>query len=98
MVVTAAWPGASAEEITKQVTDPIEKKLQDTKGLDYIKSFTHDGKTIIYVNLKDEVPAGEVQTRWHDVRNTVNDMWSSLPAGVIGPIINDRFDDVYGSI
>lgn len=98
MVVTAAWPGASAEEITKQVTDPIEKKLQDTKGLDYIKSFTHDGKTIIYVNLKDEVPAGEVQTRWHDVRNTVSDMWSSLPAGVIGPIINDRFDDVYGSI
>ena len=46
MVVTAAWPGASAEEITKQVTDPLERKLQDTPGLDYIKSFTHDGKRI----------------------------------------------------
>ena len=52
-VVTAAWPGASAQQITQQVTDPLEKKLQDTKGLDYIKSFTHDGKTVIYVNLKD---------------------------------------------
>ena len=49
----AAWPGASAQQITQQVTDPLEKKLQDTKGLDYIKSFTHDGKTVIYVNLKD---------------------------------------------
>lgn len=98
MVVTAAWPGATAEEIAAQVADPLEKKLQDTRGLDYIKSFTHDGKTIIYVNLKDSVPADEVQTRWHEVRNMVSDVWGTLPAGVVGPIINDRFDDVYGSI
>lgn len=98
VVVTAAWPGASAEEITEQVTDPLEKKLQDTRGLDYLKSFTHDGKTIIYVNLKDSVPADEVETRWHDVRNMVTDVWGGMPAGVVGPVINDRFDDVYGSI
>lgn len=97
-VVTAAWPGASAQQITQQVTDPLEKKLQDTKGLDYIKSFTHDGKTVIYVNLKDSVPKEEMQTRWHEIRNLVNDEWGSLPSGVIGPYINDRFDDVYGSI
>lgn len=97
-VVTAAWPGASAQQITQQVTDPLEKKLQDTKGLDYIKSFTHDGKTMIYVNLKDSVPKEEMQTRWHEIRNLVNDEWGSLPSGVMGPYINDRFDDVYGSI
>lgn len=97
-VVTAAWPGASAQQITQQVTDPLEKKLQDTKGLDYIKSFTHDGKTVIYVNLKDSVPKEEMQTRWHEIRNLVNDEWGSLPSGVRGPYINDRFDDVYGSI
>ena len=97
-VVTAAWPGASAQQITQQVTDTLEKKLQDTKGLDYIKSFTHDGKTVIYVNLKDSVPKEEMQTRWHEIRNLVNDEWGSLPSGVMGPYINDRFDDVYGSI
>lgn len=97
-MVTAAWPGASAQQITQQVTDPLEKKLQDTKGLDYIKSFTHDGKTVIYVNLKDSVPKEEMQTRWHEIRNLVNDEWGSLPSGVMGPYINDRFDDVYGSI
>lgn len=97
-VVMAAWPGASAQQITQQVTDPLEKKLQDTKGLDYIKSFTHDGKTVIYVNLKDSVPKEEMQTRWHEIRNLVNDEWGSLPSGVMGPYINDRFDDVYGSI
>lgn len=97
-MVTAAWPGASAQQITQQVTDPLEKKLQDTKGLDYIKSFTHDGKTVIYVNLKDSVPKEEMQTRWHEIRNLVNDEWGSLPLGVMGPYINDRFDDVYGSI
>lgn len=97
-VVSAAWPGATAEQITEQVTDPLEKKLQDTKGLDYLKSFTHDGKTVIYVNLKDSVKKEDIQTRWHEVRNLVNDEKASLPAGVYGPYVNDRFDDVYGSI
>ena len=62
------------------------------------RSFTHDGKTVIYVNLKDSVPKEEMQTRWHEIRNLVNDEWGSLPSGVMGPYINDRFDDVYGSI
>lgn len=97
-VVSAAWPGATAEQITEQVTDPLEKKLQDTKGLDYLKSFTHDGKTVIYVNLKDSVKKEDIQTRWHEVRNLVNDEKAALPAGVYGPYVNDRFDDVYGSI
>lgn len=97
-VVSAAWPGATAKQITEQVTDPLEKKLQDTKGLDYLKSFTHDGKTVIYVNLKDSVKKEDIQTRWHEVRNLVNDEKANLPTGVYGPYVNDRFDDVYGSI
>ena len=97
-VVTAAWPGASAKQITEQVTDPLERKLQDTKGLDYIKSFTHDNKTVIYVNLSDSVPKEEIRTRWHEVRNLVNDAWKDMPEGAVGPFVNDRFDDVYGSI
>lgn len=97
-VVSAAWPGATAGQITEQVTDPLEKKLQDTKGLDYLKSFTHDGKTVIYVNLKDSVKKEDIQTRWHEVRNLVNDEKAALPASVYGPYVNDRFDDVYGSI
>lgn len=98
MVITVAWPGASPEQIVKQVTDPLEKNLQDTRDLDYIKSFTHDGKTVIYVYLKDSVPASELQKHWTEVRNSVEDMWSQLPSGVVGPYINDRFDDVYGTI
>lgn len=98
MVIAAAWPGATAQQITEQVTDPIERKLQDTKGLDYIRSFTHDGKTVIYVNLKDEVKKEDIRSRWHDVRNMVDDVWKDLPQGVQGPVINDRFDDVYGSV
>lgn len=97
-VVTAAWPGATAQQITEQVTDPLEKKIQDTKGLDYVKSFTHDGKTVIYVVLKDSVKQADIQTRWHELRNLVEDEWGNLPSGVYGPYINDRFDDVYGSI
>ena len=98
MVVAAAWPGASAKEVEEQVTDPLEKALQNTRGLDYIKSFTHDGKTVLYIDLKDDVDKSVIQTRWHEVRNMVNDEWANLPAGVKGPYINDRFDDVYGSI
>ena len=87
MVITVAWPGASPEQIVKQVTDPLEKNLQDTRDLDYIKSFTHDGKTVIYVYLKDSVPASELQKHWTEVRNSVEDMWSQLPSGVVGPFM-----------
>lgn len=71
------------------MTDPLEKTLQDVKGLDYLRSFTHDGKTVIYVDLKDDVPKEDIQTRWHEMRNLVEDEWGSLRAGVVEPFIDD---------
>ena len=99
MIVTVTWPGASARQIEEQVTDKIEKKLQDTEGLDYIKSFSTPGKSIIYVVLKDDAVTGDqVRPIWRDVRNMVNDVKPNLPTGVNGPYFNDRFDDVFGCV
>lgn len=98
MVVSVAWPGASAEEVEKQVTDKLEKKLQDTPGLDYLRSFSRPGQSIIYVLLKESTPEKDVRPTWMEVRNLANDVKTSLPQGVIGPFFNDRFDDVFGSI
>lgn len=98
MVVSAAWPGATAQEMQEQVTDKLEKKLQDTRGLDNIKSETRDGQTIIYVELSDEVEKAKVRDTWKDVRNLCEDVKTELPEGVYGPYYNDRFDDVYGSL
>lgn len=98
MVVTVAWPGASAQQMQEQVVDKIEKKLQDTQDLDYLKSFSRPGEAAVYVNLDDQMDARELRNHWHDVRNLVEDMKKDLPDGVYGPYYNDRFDDVYGSI
>lgn len=98
MVVSVAWPGATATEMEKQVTDKIEKKLQDTPGLDYVKSFSRSGEAVIYVNLRDDIPSEQVRPTWLEVRNMVEDIKKDLPEGVYGPYYNDRFDDVYGSI
>lgn len=98
MVISAAWPGATAQEMQEQVTDKLEKKLQDTRGLDNIKSETRDGQTVIYVELSDEVDKGQVRETWKDVRNLCEDEKVDLPQGVYGPYYNDRFDDVYGSV
>lgn len=98
MVVSAAWPGATAEEMQEQVTDKLEKKLQDTRGLDHIKSETRAGQTVIYVDLADDVEKSAIREIWHDVRNLCEDEKRELPSGVYGPFYNDRFDDVYGSV
>ncbi len=98
MVVSVVWPGASAREIEEQVTDKLEKKLQDTPGLDYLRSYSRPGQSIIYVFLKETTPEKDVRPTWLEVRNLANDVKSSLPQGVVGPFFNDRFDDVFGSI
>lgn len=82
----------------KQVTDKIEKRLQDTPGLDYVKSYSTPGQAVIIVTLKDTVAAKEVHSIWLEVRNLVNDIRNTLPEGVAGISYNDRFDDVFGSI
>ncbi len=98
MIVSVAWPGASARQVEEQVTDKIEKKLQDAPGIDYLKSYSQPGKAVIYVTLKDSVNEKDVRPTWLEVRNMVNDIKSTLPQGVIGPSFNDRFDDVFGCI
>ncbi|WP_106627564.1 efflux RND transporter permease subunit [Selenomonas massiliensis] len=98
MVISAAWPGASAEEMQEQVTDKLERRFQDTPGLKQIHSETRAGQTTIYVQLRDDVDASEIRPTWRDVRNFGEDVKRDLPAGVYGPYYNDRFDDVYGSV
>lgn len=98
MVVTVAWPGATARQMEEQVTDKIEKKLQDLPGIDYLKSYSSPGAAVIYVNLKDTVLQKDVRSSWLEARNMVNDMKSTLPDGVAEPMFNDRFDEVYGVV
>lgn len=98
MIVTAAWPGASAAEMEEQVTDKLERKFSSLPNLDYIKSVTRPGSSVLYLYLKDTPPKEIIRPSWRDVRGMGEDVRTELPEGVLGPFYNDRFDDVYGSI
>ena len=98
MVIQAQWPGASAAEMAEQVTDRIEKKLQELPALDYTRSVTQAGKTTIFVNLLATTKAKDVPGNWLTVRNMTNDIKSNFPSGVYGPFFNDQFGDVFGNI
>ena len=98
MVIQAQWPGASPEEITRQVTDRIEKKLEELESLDYTKSVSVAGQTTIFVYLRDTTKASDVAPTWARVRNMIADIKPTFPQGVIGPGYNDRFGDVFGNI
>ena len=98
MVVQAAWPGATVEETLKQVTERLERKLQETPHLDFLRSFTRAGVTTIFVNLKGSANAKEVADTWYQVRKNVGDIRHTLPAGIVGPGFNDDFGDTFGII
>jgi multidrug efflux pump len=98
MVVFAAWPGASIEETLLQVTERIERKLQETRHLDLVRSYTTAGVTTLFVDLKDSTPPKEVPDIWYQVRKNIGDIRGTLPAGVVGPGFNDDFGDTYGII
>src|SRR6516162_4744669 len=98
MVVQAAWPGATLEDTLQQVTDRLERTLQETPSLDFLRSYTSPGLTTIFVNLKGATRAAEIPSIWYDVRTNVGDMRHTLPNGVIGPGFNDSFGDVFGII
>ncbi|WP_064693086.1 efflux RND transporter permease subunit [Rhizobium aegyptiacum] len=98
MVITAQWPGASAEEVTRQVTDRIEKKLQELESLDYTKSQTVAGQTTVFVELLPTTKARDVAPTWLRIRNMIADIKGEFPSGVVGPFFNDRFGDVFGNI
>ena len=98
MVIQAQWPGASPEDVTRQVTDRIEKKLEELESLDYTKSVTVAGQTTVFVYLRDTTKAADVKPTWVRVRNMIADIKGDFPQGVIGPGFNDRFGDVFGNI
>jgi len=98
MVIQAQWPGASPGEITRELTDRIEKKLEELESLDYTKSVTVAGQTTVFVYLRDNTKAGDVPPTWIRVRNMIADVKKDFPQGVIGPFFNDRFGDVFGNI
>jgi multidrug efflux pump subunit AcrB len=98
MVVGATWPGATVEDTLEQVTDRLERKLQETPSLDYLKSYTTAGRATIFVNLKDSTPPGDVADIWYQVRKKVRDVSGTLPEGVIGPGFDDEFGDTYGIV
>lgn len=98
MVIQAQWPGASPAEMTRQVTDRIEKKLEELESLDYTKSVTVAGQTTVFVYLRDTTKAADVKPTWIRVRNMIADIKGEFPQRVIGPGFNDRFGDVFGNI
>jgi len=98
MVVQAFWPGATAQQMAEQVTDKIERTLQEVPNSDVIRSYTKPGESLTLLELKDSTPPKDVPATWYQVRKKVGDMRNTLPQGVIGPVFNDDFGDVYGSI
>lgn len=98
MVVRAVWPGATALQMADQVTDKLEKKLQETPYIDKIRSYSKPGETVIILQLRDSTPPKETPSAWYQVRKKIGDIRGTLPPGVIGPFFNDEFGDTYGSI
>ncbi|MCZ7566587.1 MAG: efflux RND transporter permease subunit [Burkholderiales bacterium] len=98
MVVSAAWPGASLEDTLSQVTERLERKLQETRNLDRIRSYTTAGTTIIFVDLVQSTRAPDIPPIWQQVRNNMGDIRGTLPQGVLGPGMNDDFGDTFGII
>ncbi|MEB2848046.1 efflux RND transporter permease subunit [Endobacterium cereale] len=98
MIIQAEWPGASANEMALQVTDRIEKKLEELPSLDFTRSMTVAGRTTIFLDLLPSTKASDVEPTWILVRNMIGDITATLPSGVRGPFFNDRFGDVFGNI
>jgi multidrug efflux pump subunit AcrB len=98
MVVRAFWPGASALEIADQVTDKLEKKLQETPHIDKIRSYSKPGETLIILQLRESTSPRDTVDAWYQVRKKIGDIRGTLPPAVVGPFYNDEFGDTYGSI
>jgi len=98
MVVQAYYPGATALQVAEQVTDALEKKLQETPYIQKIRSYSKPGELLILLELEESTPPKEVAASWYQVRKKVGDIRSSLPPGVVGPFFNDEFGDTFGSI
>ncbi len=98
MVIQTRWPGATVDETLEQVTDRIEKKLEELDSLDYVKSYTRPGESTVFVYLRDTTSAAAIPGIWYQVRKKIDDIRGTFPQGLQGPAFNDEFGDVYGSI
>lgn len=98
MVLQAYWPGATALQMAEQVTDKLERKLQETPYIDEITSYSKPGETLILLELRESTPPKETAAAWYQVRKKIGDIKNTLPSGVVGPFFNDEFGDTYGSI
>jgi multidrug efflux pump len=98
MVVKTLWPGATTTETVQQITDRIEKKLEELPNLDYLKSYSKPGESVVFVTLKDATPASQVPDLWYQARKKVGDIKDTLPQGIQGPFFNDEFGDTYSLI
>ena len=98
MVIQTLWPGATARQVQEEVTDRIARKLQETPGVDFQRSYSRPGESLLFFTIKDSAPASEVPKTWYQVRKKVGDIAGTLPDGVQGPYFNDEFGDVYTNI
>ncbi len=98
MAIKTFWPGATALEVERQVTERLEEKLQETPWLDYLSSYSKPGESMVFVNLKDYTPPNEVPKSWYQVRKKIDDIRHTFPDGVQGPFPNDEFGDTFGII
>ena len=98
MLVTALWPGATMDETQSQLTDRLERTLQEVPGLDSVRSITRPGIVTIYVDLQGAYPPELVPDSWYEVRKKIGDIRHTLPQGVVGPFFNDDFGDVFGIV
>lgn len=95
MTVSAAWPGATAEEMQRQVADPLEKRLQELVYYDRAETTVRPGLMVTKVIFKDQMPPAKLQSEFYQARKKLSDQASSLPRGVMGPLFNDEFSDIY---
>ncbi|MCW6033548.1 efflux RND transporter permease subunit [Pantoea sp. JK] len=94
LTVITAWPGATAQEMQDQVAEPLEKRLQELKWYDRTETYTRPGMAYTMLSLQDSTPPSEVQEQFYQARKKISDEARNLPAGVIGPMVNDEFSDV----
>lgn len=98
MVVQVVWPGGTSEDMQRLVADPLEKRLQELPQLDYVRTYTRPSTAVLTVQLKDNVRGREAADTWYQVRKKLTDSRSELPQGVIGPLFNDEYGDVYSAV
>jgi len=95
MVIQTLWPGATARQVQEEVTDRIARKLQESPDVDFLRSYSRPGESMLFFTIRDAAPPAQVPDTWYQVRKKVGDIAHTLPSGVHGPYFNDEFGDVY---